>query len=104
MIIIINQDSAKPKEYRANFSSNNNEINLYHLVNFGNLNNIGFLSGCIYTNINKTRQNPYLKLNLTINNIQIYLIAEKNTNLFSQNSSQPIIMFNLRGNQIVLNN
>lgn len=58
--------------------------------------NTGLLSGCIYTDINEARQNPYIKLILAINNIQT-------TAMVVDNVSQPMLTFNLQGNQIALN-
>lgn len=55
-----------------------------------------FLSNCIYTDINKAKQNLYIKLVLAINNFQTIAIAVNN-------GSQLMLAFNLQSNQITLN-
>lgn len=90
-VVIINQDSEKYERYRTNLNTNNNENNLQHTFEIVEIKNLGFLSGYIYTDINKVRQNSYIKLILAINNLQTTVIAVDNT-------SQSILAFNLQGN------
>lgn len=57
----------------------------------------GLLSSYIYTNINKARQNLYIKLISVINNFQTIVIT-------IDNASPPMLIFNFQCNQIALNN
>lgn len=87
-VIIINQDSRKRESYRANLDNNNNEKNLQYLLKIVKIENISLLSDYIYTNVNKVKQNLYMKLISTINNIQIIATIVNDI-------SQPILIFNL---------
>lgn len=58
---------------------------------------LGFLNGYIYIDVNKTRKNPYIKLISAVNNLQITAMGVNNAN-------QLMLAFNLQGNQVVLNN
>lgn len=50
-------------------NTSNDENDLYHILKIVDIKNIYFSSNCIYPDINKTRQNLYLKLISTINNL-----------------------------------
>lgn len=69
MVITVNQDFIKYEGYIADLNSNNDKNHLHHTIKSVNLNDRGFLNSYMYTNIYETRQNPYLKLILAINNI-----------------------------------
>lgn len=56
------------------------------------------LSGYIYIDINKSRQNPYLKLISTIYNLSDGNVIENNNN-----KPRPIISYNLHSDGIPLN-
>lgn len=65
--VLLNQDSIEYIRYMIDLNTSNNENNLYHILKIIGTENIGLSSDCIYTNVNETRQNLYLKLIFTIN-------------------------------------
>lgn len=67
-IVIINQDSKKREWYGANHDINNDKKILQHTLGITKIKDSGLLSDCIYININKVRQNLYIKPILAINN------------------------------------
>lgn len=69
-VIIINQDSRERERYGTNLDINNDKNNLQHALGMVGIENTSLLSGCIYNNVDKARQNPYMKLISAINNIQ----------------------------------
>ena len=95
-IVIINQDSGEREGYGANLDSNNDENNLQHALGTAGIEDSGLLTGCIYTDVNEARQNPYIKLISAINNLQTTATAV-------DDASQPMLAFNLQGNRIALN-
>lgn len=54
-VIIIENNSFECKDYMANLVENNEENNLYHVIEYIGINEFGILSVCIYTNVNKSR-------------------------------------------------
>lgn len=68
-IVIINQDSGEYKRYKANLDINNNKNNLQYALGMVEIEDLGLLSGYIYTDINKAGQNSYIKLISAINNL-----------------------------------
>lgn len=66
--ITINYNFEKYERYTIYFNINNNNNNWYYALGISGIKNIVLWSCCIYININKTRQNSYLKLISTINN------------------------------------
>lgn len=77
-IVAINQDHSKHEEYRANLKINNDKNNHHHIIGYTGRNNSGIFSGCIYININESRQNPYLKFISAIYNLSANHLAHKN--------------------------
>lgn len=61
-IVNIDQDHSKREGYGANLETNNDLNNLHHAIGSAGINDSGILSGCIYTDVNESRQNPYLRL------------------------------------------
>lgn len=61
-VVTMDQDHSEREGYGADLSANNDENNLHHAIESAGMNNTGLLSGCISTDVNKSRQNPYLKL------------------------------------------
>lgn len=70
-VVIINQDSGGYKKYRPNFDTYNNKNNLQYMLAMAKIKDLGLLSDCIYTDVNKARQNLNIKLISIINNLQI---------------------------------
>lgn len=102
-IDIIDQDHSKREKYRANLKINNDENKIYHAIKSASINDSGIFSSCIYTNIKESRQNSYLKLIFIIYNLFAnYLTYENATQIF-QNTTRLVIIYNLSGNKIVLN-
>lgn len=64
-----NQDFKECEEYVANVKTNNDKNDLYHALKTIKIKNTSLLSYCIYTDINKAKQNLYLKLISAINNL-----------------------------------
>ena len=95
-VVIINQDIREYKRYGANIDTNNNENNLKYALGLAGIEDSGLLNDYIYSDVNESRQNLYIKLILAINNLQTTAIAIDNT-------SQPMLAFNFQGNLIALN-
>lgn len=51
-------DSSKHKGYKADLVENKDENNLHSAIGAVDINKLGILSSCIYTNVNESRQNP----------------------------------------------
>ncbi|MCJ1347504.1 hypothetical protein MMC31_005729 [Peltigera leucophlebia] len=101
-IVTMDQDHTEREGYAANLSPHNDENDLHHAVHDAGLDHTGLLSGCIYMDVNESRQNPYLKLISAINNV--HTGASCNDRSPKNDSEQPVITFNLYGNRIPLNN
>lgn len=56
-IVIIKNDISKCKGYRVNLSKTNNKNDLYHAIKSAGINKSAILSGCIFINVNRSRQN-----------------------------------------------
>ncbi len=54
-VIIMENNSSERKGYGANLVENNKENNLHYAIRSIGINELGILSGCIYTDINKSR-------------------------------------------------
>ena len=67
-VVIIENHISEQEEYDANLAGNNDENNLHHIIDFMRNNDSGILSSCIYTDVNESKQNLYLKLISTIHN------------------------------------
>lgn len=48
-------DSFERKGYEADLMENNDENNLHHAIRVASVNELRILSGCISTNVNKSR-------------------------------------------------
>ncbi len=102
-VVSMNQDSKEREGYVANLNTSNDENDLHHALETTKMENTGLSSDFIYTDINEARQNPYLKLISTINNLQTTPSIIENSNLVDNDASQPMLTFNLKGNRIALN-
>ncbi len=94
-VVIIENDISKCKSYKINLSKNNNENNLHHVIGFVGMNKLGILSGCIYIDINKSRQNPYLKLIFAIYNFSNDSTLDDNGMEDHNVDLLPVITYNL---------
>lgn len=98
-VVVMKDDSSERQDYGANLVENNEENNLHHAIGSASINKSGLLSRCIYTYVNESKQNRYLKLisgfhNLSDNN------AMKNYN----DEPKPVIGYNLHKDGKPLNN
>ncbi len=75
-VIVIENDSSERKGYGAKLAENNEENDVHQAIGSAGINESGILSGCIYTDVNECRQNPYLKLISAIHNLSIDNDAE----------------------------
>ena len=78
--VVIENDSSKRKGYRADIVENNDENNLHHAIGALSINELGILSSYIYININKSKQNQYLKLISAIYNLSDNNVVENHNN------------------------
>ena len=78
--------------YVANLAKNNEENDLHHAIGSAGINESGILSSCIYIDVNKFKQNPYLKLISTI-----HKLFDDNDIEDHNNKTKPIISYNLHG-------
>ncbi len=102
-VVSMNQDSKEREGYAADFNTSNDENDLHHVLGTAGMENTGLSSGCIYTDVNEARQNPYLKLISAINNLQTTPSTVENSDFVDNDASQPMLIFNLKGNRIALN-
>lgn len=78
-MIIIKNDSFERKDYGANLAENNNKNDLYYIIASTNINEPDILRSYIYKNINKSKQNLYLKLIFAIYNLSNNNVSNKNS-------------------------
>lgn len=97
-VIIIENNSSECKDYGADLVGKNDENNLHHAIKAASINKSEILSDCIYTNINKSRQNPYLKLIFAI-----YNLSDDNAMEDYKNNPRPVISYNLHNDGKPLN-
>ncbi len=97
-VIVMENDSSERKGYKTNLAENNEENNLHHVIGSADINESGILSGCIYTDINESRQNSYLKLISAIHNLSNDNGAEDHND-----ETMPVISYNLHGDEKLLN-
>lgn len=102
-VVLINQDFEQYKEYVANLNTSNNENDLYYALRTAGIKKASLSCDCIYTNVNEVRQNLYLKLISIINNLQTILSTVENSDSVNKDASQSMLIFNLKGNRIALN-
>lgn len=99
----MNLNSKKYERCVADLNTSNNENNFYYILGTIKMKNISFLNNCIYTNVNKAKQNPYLKIISTINNFHTTPSTIKNSDLDNDDTSQLMLTFNFNSNHIALN-
>lgn len=88
-IVIIADNSFERKGYRANLAKNNEENDLHYAIGSADINESGILNGCIYTDINESRQNLILKLISAIHNLFKDKAAQDHNN-----KPKPVINYN----------
>lgn len=93
-VVIIENNSSKWKDFKANLEKNNNKNNLYHTIKAVSINELRILSSYIYTNVKKSRQNLYLKFISPIPNF-----SDKNIIEDHNNNSRLVISYNLYSNR-----
>ncbi|MCJ1349551.1 hypothetical protein MMC31_007792 [Peltigera leucophlebia] len=97
-IVVIENDSSERKGYGADLVENNDENDLHHAIEAAGINESGILSACIYTDVNESRQNPYLKLISAIHNL-----FDDNDAEHHNDDSRPVISYNFHGDGKPLN-
>ena len=97
-VVVLENDSFKCKGYKADLEENNNENDLHYFIQVVSINESGILSGYISIDVNKSRQNPYLKLIFAIHNF-----FDNNAMENYNDNLRPIISYNLYGNRKSLN-
>lgn len=96
--IIIKNNTFKYKSYRANLVEKKN--NLHYVIKAININELRISSSYyIYTNINKFKLNPYLRLISTI-----YNFLDNNTIKNYNDNSKLVISYNLYNYRKLLSN
>lgn len=68
-VVVIDNNSSEHKDYAAHLAENNKENDLHHGIGSASINESGILNGCIYTDVNESRHNLYLKLISAIHNL-----------------------------------
>ncbi len=91
-VIVMENDSSEHEGYGRNLAENNEKNNLYHAIGSVGINESGIFSGDIYTDVNESRQNPYLKLISAIHNLSNDNDAEDHND-----KTRPVINCNLHG-------
>ena len=97
-VVIMEEDSFKHEGYGANLVKNNEENDLYHAIGFVGMSELGLLSGYIYTDVNKYRQNLFLKLISAI-----YKLSDDNATENHNEKPKPAIRYNLHSDGKPLN-
>ncbi len=97
-------DISERKGYKVDLSQNKDKNNLHHVIRSVSINKSDILSGRIYTNINESRQNPYLKLISAIHNLSNDSAPEDKGVQDHNVDPPPVIIYNLQGNRKSLNN
>ncbi len=95
---IMKDDDAKRKGYGTNLAENSEKNNLHYAIGSVGINELGILSSHIYTNVNKLKQNPYLKLISAIHNLLNNDIAKDHND-----KPKPVINYNLDSDRKPLN-
>ena len=91
-VIVMKNDSSEREGYGANLAENNEENDLHHAIGSAGIHESGILNGCIYIDVNKSKQNPYLKLISTIHNL-----SNDNGAKDYNNETRPVISYNFHG-------
>lgn len=97
-VVIIEDDCSERKNYGRNLAENNEENNLHSTIGSAGMNESGILSGCIYTDVNKSRQNLYLMLIFVIHNLLNDNVIEDHND-----KPRPVISYNLHSDRKPLN-
>ena len=97
-VIFMKKNSSEYKGNGANLVENNEENDLHHIIGSTNINESEILSSCIYIDVNKSRQNLYLKLIFAIHNL-----FNNNGAKDYNNKMRPVISYNLHDDKKPLN-
>ncbi len=97
-VVIMKDDSSEYKGYGTNLVENNEKNKIYHAIGSTSINESRILSSCIYTDVNESRKNPYLKLISAIHNLS-------NNNIMEDHNNKPklVISYNLHDDGKPLN-
>ncbi len=102
-VVIMESDIFEHEDYEADLSKNNNKNNLHHAIEFAGINKSGILSGYIYTNVNKSRKNLYLKLIFAIHNLSNDSTPEDDSAEDYSIDPLSVITYNLYSDRKLLN-
>ncbi len=97
-VIVIKNNSSKRKGYGANLAKNNEKNNLHHIIETVGINELGILSGCIYIDVNESKENLYLKLIFAI-----YNLSDDNGVEDHNDKTRLVISYNLHNDRKPLN-
>lgn len=97
-VVVLKKNSSERKGYGMYLMENNNENNLHHAIEVASINKLGILSEYIYTNVNNSRQNLYLKLISAMHNL-----FDNNATEDYNDNPRPVIKYNLYGDGKLLN-
>ncbi len=86
-VVSMNQDFEEREGYAVDLNTSNDKNNPHYALGTAEMENTGFLSGCIYTDVNEARQNLYLKIVSAINNLQTTPSTVENSNFVNNNAS-----------------
>lgn len=89
-VVSIKNNSSERKGYGVDLVKNNDENNLHYAIEATGIYEFGILSRCIFTNVNISRQNPYLKLIFAVHNL-----SDDNATEDYNNAPKPVISYNL---------
>ncbi len=102
-VVIMENDISKREGYGVDLSKNNNKNDLHHAIGSASINESGILSGCIYIDVNESRQNPYMKLIFAIHNLLNDSALDDNSVEGHSVNPSPVITYNLQGDRKPLN-
>ncbi len=102
-VVIMENDISEREGYEVDLSKNNDENNLHYTIGSAGINESGILSGCIYTDVNESEQNPYLKLISAIHNLSNDSASDDNGVEDHSVDPPPVITYNLQDDRKSLN-
>ena len=92
-------DISEQERYSDSLTENNDENDLYHVIDSVGNNDSGILNSCIYIDVNESKQNLYLKLISPIHNF-----SNENNRTNKEDKTPPIIIYNDHSYSKPLNN
>lgn len=97
-VVIMENNISEKGRYDTSLAENNDKNDLYHPIDSAENNDSRILNSCIYSNVNKLRQNQYLKLIFAINNF-----SNKHSRIDEEDKTLPIITYSDYGHSKPLN-